>query len=153
MTGRKRFVVTDTLGLPTAIQVVPASVQERDGGPPVIAEARQRAPGLALVWADSGFAGRCVETVRNETGVELQIVRRPGEGDKRRWTPVGTAPVPVPTGFQILPRRWVVERTFGWLGRYRRHARDWEATIASALGWIRIAFIRLLVQRFGQVGS
>lgn len=150
MKGRKRFVVVDTLGLPIAIQVVAASVQERDGGPPVIAEAKQRAPRLAHVWGDSGFTGRCIETVRTQTGITLEIVKRPGEGDTRRWTADGQVVAPVVTDFQVLPRRWVVERTFGWLGRYRRHTRDYEATTASSHAWILTAFIRLLVQRFGE---
>lgn len=151
MKGRKRFAVVDTLGLPITVQIQAASVQERDGAPPAIAEAKHRAPRLQHIWGDSGFAGRCVDKVFDDTGITLEIIKRPGEGDARIWTPEGTAPPPVQAGFKILPRRWVVERTFGWLGRYRRHAKDYEAKPESSLAWIHIAFVRLLVQRFGSL--
>jgi len=143
-------MVVDTLGLPIAVQIQAASVQERDGGLPVLEEAKRRDPRLALVWGDSGFAGQIVERVRREVGIVLEIVKRPGEGDNKWWVSKGTQPeVFVPT-FKALPWRWVVERTFGWLGRYRRLTRDFEATLASARAWIHIALIRLLTQRLGE---
>jgi putative transposase len=149
--GRKRFLVVDTLGLPISIQIRAASVQERDGGPSVIADAKRRDPRLALVWGDSGFTGRCVDIVQRESGITLEIVKRPNEGDTKRWALEGIIPeLPTPA-FKVIPWRWVVERTFGWLGRYRRLTRDFEATVESSLAWIQIAFIRLLVQRFGEV--
>lgn len=131
------------------MEIQAASVQERDGAPPAIAKAKQRAPRLAHIWGDGGFAGRCVEQVRKETGITLEIVRRCSEGDPQQWVPEGQTPPPVPVGFTVLPRRWVVERTFGWLGRYRRHSKDYEAKPESSLAWVYIAFVRLLVQRFG----
>ena len=131
------------------MQIQAASIQERDGAPPAIVDAKRRAPRLTHIWGDSGFAGRCVERVREETGITLEIVKRPGEGDPRQWVSEGQVPPPVPAGFTVLPRRWVVERTFGWLGRYRRHSKDYEAKPESSLAWIHIAFIRLLIQRFG----
>jgi transposase len=147
--GRKRFAVVDTLGLPIVVQIQAASVQESDGAPPAIAEAWRRAPRLKHIWGDSGFSGRCIEKVFCETGITLEIVKRPGEGDARRWVPEGVSPVSSPVGFKVLPRRWVVERTFAWLGRYRRHAKDYETKPESSLAWIHIALVRLLVQRFG----
>lgn len=143
-------MVVDTLGLPIAIQIEPASVQERDGGPPIIAEAKRRDPRLSLVWGDSGFAGKCVGIVRDQSGITLEVVKRPNEGDTKRWAPDGTIPELETPAFKVLPWRWVVERTFGWLGRYRRLAKDYEATVESSLAWIHIAFIRLLIQRFGE---
>ena len=143
--------MVDTLGLPIAIQVQAGSVQERDGGPPVIAEAKRRDPRLALVWGDSGFTGRCVEIVQQESGIALEIVKRPNEGDLKQWAPEGTIPELVTPAFKVLPWRWVVERTFGWLGRYRRLSKDYEATVKSSIAWMHIAFIRLLTQRFGEV--
>jgi len=133
------------------VEIQAASVQERDGALPVIAEAKQKAPRLAHIWGDGGFAGRCVEQVREETRITLEIVKRPGEGDPRQWVAEGQVPPPVPAGFVVLPRRWVVERTFGWLGRYRRHSKDYEAKPESSLAWVHIAFVRLLVQRFAIV--
>lgn len=145
--------MVDTLGLPIVVQIQAASVQERDGAPPAIAEAKRRASGLRHIWGDSGFAGRCVEKVLEQTGVTLEIVKRPGEGDIRHWIPGDQAPPIVPVGFKVLPRRWVVERAFGWLGRYRRHAKDYEAKPESSLAWIHIAFVRLLVQRFNSASA
>jgi len=92
-----------------------------------------------------------VEIVQRESGIALEIVKRPNEGDTKRWAPEGTIPELVTPAFKVLPWRWVVERTFGWLGRYRRLSKDYEATIESSLAWIHIAFIRLLVQRFGEI--
>lgn len=135
------------------MEIQAASVQERDGAPPAIAKAKKKAPRLAHVWGDGGFAGRCVEQVRKETGITLEIVRRPGGSDSRQWIQEGQTPPPVPAGFTVLPKRWVVERTFGWLGRYRRHSKDYEAKPESSLAWIHIAFVRLLIQRFGILGE
>ena len=143
-------MVVDTLGLPIAIHIKAASVQERDGGPLIIAEAKQRDPRLALIWGDIGYAGRCVEKVQTETGIALEITRRPGEGQRWMWAPEGVVPEVVVPPFKLLHHRWVVERTFAWLGRYRRLARDFEATVASNLAWVGIALIRLLIQRFGE---
>ncbi len=153
MKGRKRFVVVDTLGLPILFRIVPASVQESDGGPPAIGEAKNRSPCLSLVWADSGYNDKCVQTVREKYGITLEIVTRPDQGDKRRWTLPGAEPQPVDRGFRLLPHRWVVERTFAWILNNRRLVRDYEATIASSLGWLFIAFIRLLAQRLGMVAA
>lgn len=128
-------------------------MQERDGALSVIQEAQKRSKRLKLIWGDSGFAGTCVDKVFKETGIKLQILKRPDEGDVRRWAKEGMLPEPIAKGFTVLPRRWVVERTFGWLGRYRRHSKDYEATPQSSLAWIHIAFVRLLIQRFAQHSS
>jgi putative transposase len=145
--------VVDTLGLPVAIQIQAASVQERDGGPSVIAEAKLRDARLALIWGDSGFAYERVDSVCREARIALEITRRPGEGTQWVWTSEGEQPVVTVPAFQVLHHRWVVERTFAWLGRYRRLSKDFEATLASSLAWIEVAFIRLLVQRFGDVAA
>lgn len=128
-------------------------MQEREGAPPVIVQAKQLAPRLVHIWGDSGFSGRCVERVRTEAGITLEIVKRSDEGDPKHWVLEGEMPPPIPKGFKVLPRRWVVERTFGWLGRYRRHSKDYEAKPESSLAWIHIAFVRLLLQRFGLLSA
>ena len=140
--------MVDTLGLPISIQILSASVQERDGAPSVIVEAKRRAPRLTCIWGDSGFAGRCVDQVQEKTGIALKIVKRSDAGDVRRWCAGESTPTALAAGFKVLPRRWVVERTFAWLGRYRRHSKDYEANPESSLAWAYIAFVRLLVQRF-----
>ena len=131
MTGRKRHIVVDTLGLLVAVVVHPADIQDRDGAKLVLAKLRDRLPRLRLIWADAGYAGRLVTWVQVQTGWRLAIVRRP-RGRQR---------------FEVLPRRWVVERTFGWLGRSRRLSKDYEALPASAEAWIYLAMIQLMLRR------
>ena len=131
MTGRKRHIVVETLGLLVAVVVHPADIQDRDGAKLVLAKLRGRLPRLRLIWADAGYAGRLVTWVQVQTGWRLVIVRRP-RGHQR---------------FAVLPRRWVVERTFGWLGRSRRLSKDYEALPASAEAWIYLAMIQLMLRR------
>ena len=134
--GRKRHVVVDTLGLPLVVQVHPANVQDRDGAPGVIAELRQAMPSVRKIWADGGYEGPKLATALAPMpdAPDLEIVPKP-EGQK---------------GFAVVPRRWVVERFFGWLGRCRRLSKDFERTIASALAWLQLAIIRILLRRIGR---
>lgn len=131
MTGRKRHIVVDTLGLLLAVVVHPADIQDREGAKLVLPKLRGRVPRLRVIWADAGYAGRLVAWVRARTGWQLAIVRRP-RGRQR---------------FEVLPRRWVVERTFGWLGRCRRLSKDYEAVPASTEAWIYLAMIQLMLRR------
>ncbi len=125
--GRKRHIVTDTDGNLLGLITHPADIQDRDGAPDVIAQARESFPTLAHIFADGGYAGAKLQNALKETsGPTVEIVRRP----------------PGVTGFVVIARRWVVERTFAWLGRCRRLAKDWEASIASADAWVLIAAIR-----------
>lgn len=131
--GRKRHIVTDTEGNLVGLQVHPADVQDRDGAVDLLASIRSLCPWLRHVFADGGYAG---EKLRNAmTGLgswTFEIIKR---SDEAKHT------------FELLPRRWVVERTFAWLGRCRRLAKDFEATIESAVAWIYIAHIRRLTRR------
>ena len=125
--GRKRHIVTDTDGNLLGLITHPADIQDRDGAPDVIAQARESFPTLEHIFADGGYAGAKLQNALKETsGPTVEIVRRP----------------PGVTGFVVIARRWVVERTFAWLGRCRRLAKDWEASIASADAWVLIAAIR-----------
>lgn len=108
--GRKRSIITDTLGLLLAVLVTAASVQDRDAGHRLVALLRERFSTITLVWADGGYAGRLVSWATTVLAVTVTIVKRTDE--------LG--------GFVVLPRRWVVERTFGWLNRHRRLVRDYE---------------------------
>jgi len=103
---------------------------------------------LLKVWADGGYAGNCVVRVREKTGIDLDIVRKTDAMSGEVWLPEGQEP-PVSEGFKVLKWRWIVERTFGWLGRNRRLSKDYEETVASSLAWVRIALIGLLVRRLG----
>ena len=133
--GRKRHMITDTIGLMVGLVVHSADIQDRDGAPDVLNSIRRRWPWLRHVFADGGYAGPKLRGALEKIGRwTMQIVRR---SDAAR-------------GFEVLPRRWVVERTFAWLGRCRRLARDWEKTIASAEAWATIAHIRIVTRRLAR---
>ena len=130
--GRKRHILTDTGGLLVTVLVHAASVQDRNGAPMVFAAIRAAFPWLRHVFADGVYAGPKLTQALAKIGTwTLEIVRR---SDAAK-------------GFVLLPKRWVVERTFAWLNRNRRLAKDFEATIASAETWIMIASVQLMVRR------
>jgi putative transposase len=131
VTGRKRHIIVDTLGLLLAVVVHPADVQDRDGAKLVLTRAREWAPRLQLLWADRGYAGPLVAWALAVCGWALTIVRKPA----------GTK------GWLLLPKRWVVERTFGWFGRHRRLSKDYEGLPAVSEAFIQIAMIHLMLQR------
>ena len=133
--GRKRHIITDTHGHLMGLVVHRADIQDRDGAVDVLASIRALCPWLRHVFADGGYAGDKLRGAMAELGRwKIEIIKR---SDKAR-------------GFEVLPRRWVVERTFAWLGRCRRLAKDFEATIASAVAWVFIAHIRLLTRRLAR---
>lgn len=130
MSGRKRHVIVDTMGLLLAVTVHAANIQDRDGAKLVLVKLKDRFPRLQLIWADGGYAGQLVGWVHELGGWLLQIVHRTEK-----------------TGFVVLPRRWVVERTFAWLGRYRRLSKDYEAKPETSEALIHIAMIQLMLHR------
>jgi len=130
--GRKRHIVTDTLGFMVGLVVHSAEIQDRDGAPLVLKSICHSHPELRHVFADGGYAGPKLRTALTDIGKwEIQIVKRSDTTE----------------GFEVIPRRWVVERTFAWLNRCRRLAKDWEKSIESAQAWIFIAHIRTLTRR------
>ncbi len=133
--GRKRHLLVDTCGLVLRAVVHSASVQDRAGAKLVLAGIRELFPQVGLVWVDGGYvnvvdAGLVGWAAEHEG---LEIVAVPRNADVK--------------GFQVLPRRWVVERTFSWLGRCRRLARDYERKTAHAEAMIKVAMIRLMAAR------
>jgi transposase len=131
--GRKRHIVTDTQGNLVGLQVHPADIQDRDGAPGVLALVGALHPRLRHVFADGGYAGDKLRAAMAELGQwTFEIIKR---SDAAKHS------------FELLPRRWVVERTFAWLGRCRRLAKDFEATIQSAVAWVLVAHIRRLTRR------
>lgn len=133
--GRKRHIVTDTGGLLVGLVVHSAAIQDRDGATQVLKSIVKRWPWLRHVFADGGYAGPKLKGALKRIGrFALEIVKRTDKA----------------TGFEVLPRRWVVERTFAWLGRCRRLAKDFEKTIASAEAWILVASIRMLTRRLAR---
>jgi transposase len=136
--GRKRHLLTDTTGVPVAAVVHPADIQDRDGAPLVLAAARHLYPWLRHVFADAAYRGPKLDTALDKIGRwTLEIVKRSDAA----------------TGFVLLPRRWVVERTFAWLNRNRRLAKDFEATLESALAWLFLASVKLLIRRLGRISQ
>jgi len=133
--GRKRHIVTDTLGLLLVVMVTSASVQDRHGGKAILQLLAARFSSIALIWADAGYANQIdsglVTWARTAASIVLQIVKRSDDVK----------------GFQVLPRRWVVERTFGWLIRSRRLSRDYERRTDNSEAMIKIAMIRLMATR------
>ena len=132
--GRKRHILTDTTGLLVGAVVHEASVQDRDGAAILLASVRHVYPWLRHVFADAAYAGEKLAGKLTRLGKwTLEIVRR----------------LEATGGFQLLKRRWVVERTLAWLNRNRRLAKDFEASVESAVAWLLIASIKLLTRRLG----
>lgn len=117
-----------------AVVVHAANVQDRDGAKQVLRRLRKRFPRLSLIWADGGYAGKLVEWARSFGGWVLEIVKR---SDSM-------------VGFAVLPRRWIVERTFGWLGRYRRLSKDYEGRTDTSEAMIYVAMINVMSQRLAR---
>jgi len=131
--GRKRHIAVDVEGSPVVVEVHAASVQDRDGAPVVIVALLEVAASVKKLFADSGYAGPKLQNVLKALGVSelIEIVPKP-KGAK---------------GFTVLYRRWVVERTFAWMGRCRRLAKDVERTVASSLAWVKLAACRFMMRR------
>ncbi len=131
--GRKRFLLVDTLGLVLGVSVQPASTPERAGALALLAVFLPVFSWLRKLWVDGGYAGSDFAQAAREhrPKLEVEVVKR---SDDTR-------------GFIVLPRRWVVERTFAWLMQHRRLVRDYEQTDVSATAWIHVAIIRLMLRR------
>lgn len=130
-------MLVDTLGLVLAVVVHAANIQDRDGAKLVLERLRHKFSRLRCIWADGGYAGQLVTWVRQLRvwrKLRLEIVSRP-EGAK---------------GFVLLPKRWVVERTFAWLGRYRRLSKDYEFHTQTSETMIHVAMINLMVRRLAR---
>ena len=117
------------------MQVQSASVQDPVGASSVLAEAKVRAPDLQLVWADGRYQGPLVAQAAAVVGLRVEVVSKP----------------PGQKGFVLLPRRWVVERTFAWLGKYRRTAgRDYETNPRNSEAWIKVCLCNLMLRRLAK---
>jgi putative transposase len=111
--------------------VHPADIQDRDGGKLVLEKLGARFPRLKKIWADGAYAGKLVDWAKEFGSWVLEIVKRSDDAK----------------GFELLHHRWIVERTFAWLGRFRRLSKDYEVLIETSQAMIRIAMIRLMVRR------
>jgi transposase len=129
--GRKRHIVVDTMGLLLFVVITSAGVQDRDGARTLLEKVKVAMPSLALLWADGGYAGKLVEWAERISHITIEIVRKP---------------LGIKT-FHVLPRRWVVERTFAWIVKCRRLDHDYERLPQTSETMIKWAMIGLMVRR------
>lgn len=133
--GRKRHLLVDTLGLPISVYVTPADVHDTQGARRLLAGLKFFVPRLKKIWADAAYRGKeLADWCQTEGDWELEVVER----------------MPGVRGFSVLPKRWVVERTFGWLSRNRRMSKDYERKVQTSETLIEVAMIRLLIARLGR---
>lgn len=131
--GRKEHIVVDTLGLPMAINVHEANMHDSKGAMPTIEKLSYKFPRLCKILADGGYQGDLAAWAKNKFGWELEVVLRPKEAPKK---------------FNVIPKRWIVERTFSWLENYRRLTIDYEFLTETAETMVTVAFIQILLKRF-----
>lgn len=129
--GIKRHLLVDTLGMVLAVMILTADVQDRDGARKLLEKSKTGFPRLLKIWADGGYAGTLIDWVKQLCGWVLEIVKR---NDKAK-------------GFEVLPHRWIVERTFGWFNRARRLSKHYEGLATSGEAMIYIAMITLMTKR------
>lgn len=130
--GRKRHILVDSLGLVLEVKVHSADIQDRDGAKLLLEFIQGKYPELVLIWADGGYRGNLIDWVEENLGIKLEIIKR--NDDVK--------------GFEVLPKRWIVERTLGWIGRNRRLSKDYERQCETEESWIQLAMISLMLNRF-----
>lgn len=148
--GRKRHLLVDTLGLLIAVTVTAASVQDRDGAPAVVAAGCAKAPELKLLYVDGAYGGQCAQALAADHGLTVEVVRHPGSRNAHVFQDLrqpAAAVEPVPSGFVVLPKRWVVERTHAWNERWRRLVMHHDRNTAISVAWIWLAEARILAAR------
>jgi transposase len=143
----------DTQGFVLKALVHPANLHDRDGGRLVleaIPDLRQRFPRLRHLWVDAAYRGQFVDWVQATFGWSVKVVKHWWTGVGKVWVMPGQAVPEIPTGFQLLPWRWIVERTFAWLGRSRRLSKDYEFLPETGEVVIYLAMSRLMLRRLAQ---
>jgi len=137
--GRKRHIIVDTMGLLLLVIVTAASVQDRDGAKLLLARLKIRLelPRLQLIWADGGYRGKLIEWVADKCQWLLEIVKR---NDDLK-------------GFKVLPKRWIVERTFGWLHHYRRLSKDYEEHPETSEAMIYAVMVHIMARKLAQTST
>ena len=129
--GRKRHILVDTTGNLLRVVVHAADIQDRDGAYYVLDDIQDLYPMLAKIWADQGYSGELGTDILEQYDIILEVVEK----------------LPAQHGFVVLPRRWVVERTFAWLGRYRRLSKDYEQRVEYSETWVYIASISRMLRK------
>jgi len=131
--GRKEHIIVDTLGLPMSIKIQPANIHDSKGAYDVIKNLSCKFPRLSKIIADGGYRGSLADWTYDKFGWILEVVLRPDE---------------CPSKFSVIPKRWIVERTFSWLENYRRIALDYEYSSESAEAMVQVSFIQIMLNRF-----
>ena len=161
--GRKRHLLVDTEGLVLAARVHSARVPDQDGIGLLLEQVRGRFASLSHLWVDAGYQGRGKKWAEEVMGLSVEVVRKPpkpipekvAEVWAREWAKEGKKvdweKLMPPKGFRVLPRRWVVERTFAWIGHNRRMAKDYERLCATGEAFVYAAMTRLMVRRLARV--
>ena len=133
------------------VVVHPANLSDAHGAKLVLADLAEKHPTITHLWADMGYRGTLAAWVADQSGATLEVVARPA---RRGWvapetdlSPDAPPPVDPSPAFTVLPRRWVVERTFAWLGRWRRLSKDYEGLAVTEEAWIWLAMSRLMLRR------
>jgi transposase len=135
--GRKRHLAVDTIGLPIECQITAASVQDRDALAPLLEAVHRKSPWVRMSFVDGGYQGAEAQRSAFEASrISITVVKRTDTQIK---------------GFIVLPKRWVVERTLGWINRARRLSKDFEATLESALAWLHLALAFLIMRRLARL--
>jgi putative transposase len=129
--GIKRHIIVDTLGLILAVVIQSASVQDRDGATSVIEHMKENWLSIIKIFADGGYAGKLIQKVKDLFSIELEIVRR----DQLHT-------------FKILPKRWIVERTFSWIDTNRRNSKNYERLNQTSIAMVHLSAIRIMLKRF-----
>jgi putative transposase len=146
--GRKRHLLVDTGGLVMKAKVHQADLADREGARVVLERVGESFPNLEHLWADAGYRGADLRRwITERLGLSLEIVQR-----KPRWVwvPNDVEPDPIPAGFEVIRRRWVVERTFAWILRNRRMSRDYEFLPETGEALIYVTMIRLMLKRLAK---
>jgi transposase len=152
VSGRKRQILVDTEGTILKVKVHPADLHDKVGGMLLLTYLHLLFPRIKLVWADTHYQG--LKTWMEENlGWTLQIAKHWWTGVQGFWVRPGQEPPKIPTGFHVLPRRWVVERTFAWLGRYRRLSKDYERLPETEEIFIYMAMSRILIKRLAKLAT
>ena len=144
--GRKRHIAVDTEGFLLQAHITSAALSDKEGAKRLLKSKRLKP--IKKMWADSGYGGEDLRQIAHSYGKDLEIVKRPA-GKVRTYSDEWKVEwVPVDRGFRLLPRRWVVERTFAWIGKYRRMSKDYEYNTRTSRAMVYLCMIRTMLNRY-----
>lgn len=145
--GRKRHLVTDTLGLLVVVLITVGSMQDRDAALPAMDRAIAKVPGIQMLYVDGGYAGMRAQELRERHHIQVQVVRHPANRKVGRWQQGQLPLFDVMKGFVVLPKRWVIERTNAWNDRPRRMNKDHDRNLSVSTAWVWLTEGRMLLRR------